>query len=201
MKSKILQSLHRDHANQIQLLNLIAREIDKLPSDRPAPSYELITLALEYCADSPSRYHHPREDFLYAKLAERAPAIAGRTVVLTDDHATLNALTQEFAVALADAIAGNEPDNLRSVAGKFLAHYRRHINIEESEIFPIASEVLTDEDWIEIENALEEMADPLFSEHTRRSYLALQRRIIEYANAQKRKAAMDRSHSAGYTAA
>ncbi len=182
MKSKILQSLHQDHANQVQLLSLIESEIDKLRKEGETPNFELLSLALEYCVDYPSHYHHPKEDLLYEKLITRDPAIAEQAIILTEEHETLMQLTREFADAVGEAIAGDTTDNLRAAAGRFLKYYHYHIGIEESEVFPIARRVLTDDDWIEIDAAFRNTADPLFGDHTRDAYLALQRCIVEKAS-------------------
>ncbi len=181
MQSKILQTLHEDHANLVQLLVLIEAEIEKLRSQDAAADFELISLALEYCVDFPGHYHHPKEDLIYAKLIRRDPEIAERVLNLTEDHETLYALTGEVSAAVADAISGTVTERLHDAANRFVRHYRYHIGIEETEVFPCARRALTEEDWREIENAYEEACDPLFGEHTRQAYIALQRCIVERA--------------------
>ncbi len=181
MKSKILQSLHEDHANQMQLLGFIEAEVKEIESTDEAPNFELLSLALEYCADFPGRFHHPKEDLLYEKLVQRAPEVAGQAVTLTEEHAELSRLTRAFSTAVGDAIEDGSVGKLRLAADQFLRFYRHHIGIEEAEIFPSARRALTDEDWNAINNSYEELSDPLFGEHTRQSYIALQRRILERA--------------------
>lgn len=181
MKSEILRSLHEDHANQLQLLRLIEFEIDKLGNASETPNYELLSLALEYCADYPSLYHHPKEDLIYAKLISRDSSVASKAAILTEEHKTLTQLTRAFATAVGEAIAGAQTGKLRASAERFIKYYRYHIGIEEAEIFPIARDTLTAEDWIEVSTAFEKLADPLFGEQTRQAYLALQRCIVESA--------------------
>ena len=179
MKSKILQTLREDHANQAQLLALIEAEIAKLSGGMEAPDYELISLALEYCTDYPSRCHHPREDLIYVKLLQRDPQFGTRAAVLTEDHRDLESLIRKFAEAVGGTMCGRDPRQLRQTGERFLHHYRHHMSVEEREIFPRASECLTDDDWQEIEDAYEEVSDPLFGDHTRQAYIALQRRIVD----------------------
>lgn len=181
LKSEILRSLHEDHANQLQLLGLIGFEIDKLGKAGETPNFELISLALEYCADYPSHYHHPKEDLIYAKLVSRDSDVANKAAVLTEEHETLGQLTRAFATAVGEAIAGDQTDKLRTSAERFIKYYRNHIGIEEAEIFPAARDTLTSEDWTEVSTAFENIADPLFGEQTRQAYLALQRCIVERA--------------------
>ena len=76
--STILQTLHQDHANQLQLLSLVETEIGKLDDVSDPADFELLSLALEYCSDLPNRYHHPKEDRFYERLVARDPAIGDR---------------------------------------------------------------------------------------------------------------------------
>lgn len=181
LKSEILRSLYEDHANQLQLLRLIEQEINKLEKAGETPNFELISLALEYCADYPSHYHHPKEDLIYDKLVSRNSEVANKAVGLTEEHKTLTQLTRVFATAVGEAIAGTQTDKLRTSAEELIQYYRRHIGIEEAEIFPAARDTLTNEDWVEISTAFENISDPLFGEQSRQSYLALRRCIVERA--------------------
>lgn len=181
-RSKILRGLHADHANQVQLLGLIETEIEKCEAVDGKPDYELLTLALEYCTDYPGRYHHPKEDLMYRKLLLRDPAIGNRAAALTEEHATLHRLTEEFAAAVASAIEDNPCEKLGDKANRFIQYYRHHIGIEEAEVFPRARRALTDDDWQDIDEAYEEINDPAFGENTRQAYLTLHRRILTRAS-------------------
>lgn len=181
MISKILQTLHQDHANLVQLLALIDSEIAKLENRGCEANFELLSLALEYCTDFPGHYHHPKEDLIYAKLSEREPDIAKRMSDLAEDHEALNVLTHSVSDAVAEAISGNGTEKLRRTADQFARHYRYHIGIEETEVFPCARRALTDADWQAIEDTYADTCDPLFGEHTRAAYIALQKCIVERA--------------------
>ena len=181
MKSGVLKTLHDDHVNISRLLDLLESEIERLDADGTAPDFELITLALEYCVDYPGHYHHPREDLVYDRLVRRDPMLAGKITELTRDHTTLSEKTNTFATAVGGAIAGDGTTAARTLGRSFLARYRRHIDIEEGEIFPAAHEHLTQEDWEKIEVAASSPPDPLFGDHVRDAYRALHRRIMKRA--------------------
>ena len=126
-------------------------------------------------------FHHPKEDQIYARLVDRDPSFAGRVDDLIEDHKTLKTLTKEVSAAIAKAISSGDIEELRETVENFTRYYRYHIGIEESEVFPCARRALTEADWCEIERAYEQACDPLFSEHTRQAYIALQRCIVERA--------------------
>ena len=179
--SNILQTLHQDHANQIQLLGFIEAEIGKFDHPVDGTNFELLALALEYCIDFPGHYHHPKEDLIYRKLVSRDPDFADRVEDLIEDHETLASLTRSVSAAVAAAISGGKTEGLRETGEQFARHYRYHIGVEETEIFPHARHALTEEDWREIENAYRDETDPLFGEHTRQAYIALQQCIVRRA--------------------
>jgi hemerythrin-like domain-containing protein len=181
LKLKILDILQEDHANLSLLLDLFESEIQKFDEAGRDPDFELIALALEYCVDYPTLYHHPKEDRVYEKLMLRKPELANKVVLLIEDHDILARLTQAFANAVAAAITGEPPDKARSTGHEFLKHYRDHMDIEDVEIFTAAREFLTESDWAEIESAGENPPDPLFSEQTRAAYVSLRERILQRA--------------------
>ena len=86
MTSTILQTLHQDHANELQLLCLVETEIGKLDDVSDPADFELLSLALEYCSDFSNLYHHPKEDQIYERLVARDPAIGDRIDDLVQDH-------------------------------------------------------------------------------------------------------------------
>ena len=178
MTSTILQTLHQDHANQLQFLSLVETEIGKLDDVSDPADFEFLSLALEYCSNFPNRYHHHKEDRIYERLVARDPAIGDRIDDLIQDHKTLERLTREFANAVAQAIASGDSTGLFETTTQFARHYRYHIGIEETDFFPRARNVLTEADWHAIEASYREEADPLFGEQTRQAYIALQERIV-----------------------
>jgi branched-chain amino acid transport system ATP-binding protein len=58
---------------------------------------------------------------------------------------------------------------------------RRHIMKEESDLFPLARETLTDVDWDEINSAFADSADPSFGEHALGEFRSRMSRIVNQA--------------------
>lgn len=179
MELKTLRILLRDHINQGELLDLIESELCRNAVSASSPDFELIVLALEYCVDYPEHYHHPAEDAVYARLLQRKPALRGRLVEIDRDHKLLSALTNALAVAISKAIEGGPVNAVSDTGARFVEHYRRHMKIEEAEIFPAAREHLNAADWDAVEAAIAIPKDPLFDEHIREAYHGLQRRIVQ----------------------
>jgi len=181
MISNVLRTLYRDHVNLEDLLKLIENDVERIGIEQSKPDFEMLTLALEYLVDYPDHYHHPTEDLMYSTLVCRAPKLEGEIGVITADHKSLSQLTGSFSDAVACAIDGGPTNSIRKLGREFLRHYRHHMHIEETELFPAAKKYLTQGDWSEIEMMAKIPVDPLFTEHVREAYLALKRRIVNQA--------------------
>jgi hemerythrin-like domain-containing protein len=179
--SNVLKSLYADHVNLDQLLQLIEDEIERIGAGQSEPYLETLTLVLEYCVDYPDHFHHPAEDLIYGALVGRAPELAQKIADITADHETLSRLTRSFSNAVASAIEGGETKPVRTHGLEFLRHYRRHMQIEETDLFSAAEKLLTRSDWSRIETQAKIPLDPLFTEHVREAYLALKQRIVARA--------------------
>ncbi|MDA0664629.1 MAG: hemerythrin domain-containing protein [Proteobacteria bacterium] len=178
MNSTLLQALYEDHIRQRQLLDKIETELRKFGDDHAVPDLELIVLALKYCVDYPARYHHPVEDVLYARILEKQPGLRDTLDKALQDHEVLARLTASFATAMAEMIGGAPRYKALAAGERFISMFRRHMETEETKLFPSARDSLTPEDWDSIDAELKLPDDPLFGENIRDAYLALHRRVL-----------------------
>ncbi len=69
-----------------------------------------------------------------------------------------------------------------AVAGfAYIGSLRAHMWKEEKKLFPMANAVLTEEDWLEMEGAVDAIEDPLFGAEIAKGYERLYRLIIDQA--------------------
>lgn len=178
MVSFILQTLYADHVDMGQLLTLIENEVEQINAENPDANLETLTLVLEYCLEYPGKFHHPTEDLIYERLLNRVPHLTREITALTADHKTLSQLIWSFGDAVAQAIAGGEikPVHMRGL--EFVRYYRRHMHIEEGEIFAAAKTHLTPDDWSQIEAATRGSGSQESTQKIREAYQALKNRIV-----------------------
>ena len=81
----------------------------------------------------------------------------------------------EFAASLRTVLSEFmvERKTVEAQGRDYIQTLRRHMDVEEGQVFPLAARVLPDEDWGEIDDAMEAMEDPLFGNVVQKEYLAL----------------------------
>jgi hemerythrin-like domain-containing protein len=148
----ILRSSHRDHRNIEEVLRVLEQECDRFRSSE-RPDYDLLSEILDYLDRFLYEYHQRREDTLLARLTNirNATCLKVMEAVAAEQAATAAGL-QELGETLRDIL--NEQrvlrDDFNDAALRFIFHERRQIKIEEEQLFPLASSVLTPEDWADI---------------------------------------------------
>jgi hemerythrin-like domain-containing protein len=160
--SKVLDDLHRDHANIGKLLDLLDMQLRRF-EEAALPDFDLMLDILDYTRNYPDISHHPKEDLVYKRLLERAPEASDAVEDLVEDHAVLLKSTVDMTDTLTGVVLDAEVSR-EHVAGQlrdYITAYRRHIDREEADIFPRAEKALTAADWDEIDAAFD-ISDPLF---------------------------------------
>jgi hemerythrin-like domain-containing protein len=148
-----VKALHNEHIYMFSLLDSLAEQVGLIVSGKDA-DFALLLDIIDYMQNFPDRYHHPKEDLIYQRMALRDEAIAAEVAALLDEHRVLVSLSNRLAEAIDDVHM--MPTVLKKarvgeLCNEYEACLRHHINIEESKILPRALEVLREEDWFLIE--------------------------------------------------
>jgi len=110
------------------------------------------------------RVHHPREDqFLFALMRRSGLPAYGLIAQLEREHEGGADMLRRLAQAMIRYEEGGDtefPAFEREVA-QFIERYREHMRKEEEQLFPLALETLSAEDWATIDAAFEQNRDPL----------------------------------------
>ncbi|MDZ4253353.1 MAG: hemerythrin domain-containing protein [Sulfuritalea sp.] len=176
-----MRVLAREHLALRALARIVALEAELLRRDGHVDLALLENIAA-YIAEFPNRIHHPKEeDYLFLHMRRRD---AGRCAPildrLLDEHVAEVESIRRFVDALA-AYRDGKPDaasQLAEVAGAYARYLDRHIEIEDTQAFPLAEEVLQESDWAEIDAAFLANDDPLVSGDQRSRFAGLHRRIM-----------------------
>ena len=176
--SAVIDKLQREHRDLARLMAVLDRQVMVLRDGGP-PDHGVLRAVLRYLNNYPDLLHHPKEDLVYRRLLRRDPDATALVRDILREHATLEALTADFA----DLIDRHEqgaaaPGAVERMARDLAALYRHHIAVEEAELFPRALVKLRDSDWAEIDAAISAVADPLFDGAATVQYHLLHEEIL-----------------------
>ncbi|MBI4194740.1 MAG: hemerythrin domain-containing protein [Betaproteobacteria bacterium] len=170
---------HQEHVRFSQLLDLLDKEVAVF-HEGGEPNYELMRDIVFYLRHYSDRFHHPREDVAFARLAERDPDLRVAINRLVQEHQVIAVAGEELLHRLDDIEANAVVSRkaVESAAATYLVYYRHHIATEEKDVLPRAEKLLTREDWKAVASAVPNGADPLFGDKVEARYDELRRQVM-----------------------
>jgi len=169
---------HAEHVYFGHLLELLRRQLDLFHRDE-RPNYQLMLDILSYLRDYSGEFHHPREDEAFARLAAHCPDMKVALARLEQEHRVIartgEVLHGQLTAILEDAIVRRE--DVEAALATYLVYYGNHIAKEEEDVLTRASQVLTEEDWKAVKDAVPSKGDPLFGPHPEARYRELRRQL------------------------
>lgn len=176
-----MRILAKEHLALRAVARIMAMEAIILARDGRVDLALLESIAA-YIAQYPNKIHHPKEEaFLFRHMRIRAPerctAILDR---LLGEHNKEQESIATFLNALA-AFRNAEPGaaaQLAHVTGTYAKYLERHIELENTQAFPLAEEVLQEADWQEIDAAFLSNDDPLVGTTAGLQFAELHRHIL-----------------------
>lgn len=175
---EVLHQLLRDHVNMRSLLDLV--------EDRVAPfrkvgtaDVELLRAIMRYTLEYPARIHERRELLVYQRLIERQATAAEVLKDLPSEHASLHELSNCLATQVESIESAGQPElrRIAELAREYVDAYRRHIDMEELQFFPLALKHLLMSDWREIDATVTAPDDPVFGVAALQPFVELRRQI------------------------
>jgi hemerythrin-like domain-containing protein len=169
---------HAEHAYFSRLLDLLHRQVDVFPTGE-RPNYDLMLDIISYLREYSDRFHHPREDVAFARLARRCPELELPLARLRQEHRVIAHAGDTFQKLLT-AVLGEAViplAELETAAATYLVYYGNHIAKEEEDVLVRAAQGLTPEDWEAVRTAVPPAHDPLFGDHPEERYRELRRQI------------------------
>lgn len=168
-----------EHAEFARLLGILKSQIG-LFHEQAEANYELMLDIVYYLTHFPDRYHHPREDIAFAKLVERDASARSRVRELTGEHKVIASSGKRLVEQLNGILAGAilEREAVEVDAATYIVYYRQHMAREEAELFPRLADVLGNDDWKSVEDAISPEVDPLFGSKVGLRYQHLRRQIM-----------------------
>lgn len=176
---RVVQALHNEHIFMSNMLDSLSEQVELL-TDGKDTDFNLLFDIIDYMQNFPDRYHHPREDILYQRMALRDEQCARDVQILMEEHRTLEHLADELAACIKDIHALPtvlKKERARDLCEKYVELLREHMNLEEGKVLPRAAEVLHAEDWFIVEQQSSPIEEIPINNVLTDNYDALQRHI------------------------
>lgn len=169
----------KEHRTFSRLLDVFELQLTLLRGDGE-PDYNLMLDIMEYLTSYSDRVHHPREDIIFAKVAEREPAVKQTVEELSKQHHEMAENGKALHARLQSILSGmiESRQAIESAGRGYVATFRRHMDKEYQDLFPTARQALNQEDWDRVEAEAGPIdADPLSGERLDQQYAALRKAI------------------------
>ena len=176
---RIIKDEHRNLWRLAITLDQVIEEMEQTQKADPA----FIGSVLDYFEHFMDGCHHRKEDeHLFRLLRLRSDSAAPLLDRLQAEHRNaphnLAALRQQ----LADTVAGRSTvGGLTEALRLYLNDQKAHIRAEEQDIYPLARDVLTPDDWAEIDKAFLDNDDPVFGREARAEFRELFHKVASLA--------------------
>jgi hemerythrin-like domain-containing protein len=164
-----------------RLLNILEKQIEIFEATGQ-PDYTITQDIVLYFLDFPDQCHHPKEDLVAQRLLELAPDRAGQLRGLAEQHEELGVLARKVASVLRrvqDEAELPRAEVIRMVK-EFISSQRHHMEMEEAHFLPLAEEVLSDADFLELDAKIFQKEDPLFGPETEEHFTMLRDNILRW---------------------
>ena len=172
---QVMLHLHNEHKYMTKLINVLHEQLAMIDVGQ-TPDFRLMHDVTHYMHTYSDDKHHPREDIIYRKLAQRDPSFSNEVDGLLIEHETMSRKTETLLNSLADAAQSPSLElagKLRFRCEDYTSMLSNHMDMEESQIFPRIRAVLTEDDWTDIIHEIQPPNDPLFGAEVEKRYQEL----------------------------
>ncbi len=175
----LLKALYAEHRHIANVMRLFNEQLDAIEAGELVDTHVVYEI-MDYMVTWPDRFHHPREDLIYGRVAELDVAVADSVDSLQRDHDYMAKTGQEVLRNIQLWRDGELGGGVLVKSGRaYIQHMYEHMNSEEKLVFPQIEGVLGAGDWVELErdDRLRPVADPVFGQRVQREFRNMARKL------------------------
>ena len=173
--------IREEHMALSAMLRSILLLLEQHRRQATPPDFAALRAMLFYVDEFPEQRHHRKEsELLFPMLRARTPLARDMLDKLDTDHAQGEHMIRELEHALLgfEMLGDSRRLAFEEAAQRYVDFYLAHMAMEEREILPLAERVLTEQDWLDLDQAFEANRDPLTGHEPEADYRALFTRIV-----------------------
>ncbi len=178
-EAPMLAALRAEHRHIASVLALLSDHLNAIERSELVDTHVVYEI-MDYMVTWPDRFHHPREDIIYAYAADVDHRLAEDRRQLEHDHDMMlrngRDLLQTIEAWRAGEVNGAEVVRL---GREYVQASYGHMSFEEQEVFPAIDAVLTRADWRELaaDDQLKPVGDPVFGRRVQREFRNMARKL------------------------
>jgi len=181
MSHATLTIIREEHQALAAMLRSIVLLLAQHRRQGSLPDFAALRAMLFYVDEFPEQRHHRKEtELLFPKLRARSPKFRDVLDRLDDDHARGERAIRDLEHSLLgfEMMGEARREAFERAAQRYVDFYLTHMALEEQTILPLAEQVLTPDDWEELDSAFMLNRDPLTGHEPADEYRALFSRIV-----------------------
>lgn len=181
-----LTIIRDEHAALAAMLKSIPMLIDQQRRRGQPVPFDVLRAMMLYIDEFPEKLHHTKESqLLFPAIRRRSESAVAVLDRLDRDHERGERAIRELEHDLLAYEVLGEPrrEAFEQALRRYVEAYLEHMRVEETEVLPLAEQVLTADDWQHLDAAFLANKDPLTGHEPEDAYRPLFKRIVMTAPA------------------
>jgi hemerythrin-like domain-containing protein/nucleotide-binding universal stress UspA family protein len=161
-RERALNIINDEHRSIAVVVGAMRDISNDLSASRHADA-DLASLAamVSYLRDFPEKVHHPKEEaHLHRLMRSRDSSCEALLADVESQHGEERRLIEQVSACL--GADGDRVQDLQTAVLRFVDHVYAHLKFEETQVFPLARQCLSDDDWTEVVDAFIDNDDSQF---------------------------------------
>ena len=175
----MMASLRAEHGHIATVMKLFGEQLDAIEAGDLVDTHVVYEI-MDYMVTWPDRFHHPREDIIYARVAEVDAATRDDVDTLQRDHDDTAKKGRRVLRDIERWRLGEITGAVVVESGRaYIDHMHEHMNLEEKLVFPRIEATLTLQDWRElaVDDELRGVSDSVFGPQVQREFRNMTRKL------------------------
>jgi hemerythrin-like domain-containing protein len=175
----LMKTLHAEHAHMSMVMQVFKEQLVAIECGEVVDTH-VVYEVMDYMVTWPDRFHHPREDLIYARVAEIDPGALDDVDTLQRDHDNTAQVGRQLLKLIENWRLGEAAGSEVVTRGReYISHIYEHMNVEEKLIFPKVEATLTPRDWFELseDDQLQGVSDSVFGPRVQREFRNMARKL------------------------
>ncbi|MCP4212786.1 MAG: cation-binding protein [Halieaceae bacterium] len=175
----LMRALYAEHVHMSMVMQVFKEQLGAIECGEVVDTH-VVYEVMDYMVTWPDRFHHPREDLIYARVAEIDPGALDDVDTLQRDHDNTARVGRQLLKLIENWRSGEAAGSEVVTRGReYISHIYEHMNVEEKLVFPKVEATLTPRDWFELseDDKLRGVSDSVFGPQVQREFRNMARKI------------------------